>query len=91
MKKIFAAALAGLCLFCTGCAKKPAIEKEKLVILHYQGTLADGSEFDSSREEEPLMFIYGAGMMIPGFEAGLAGLREGEKETITVKAADAYG
>ena len=37
------------------------------------------------------MFIYGAGMMIPGFEAGIAGLQAGEKKTITVAAADAYG
>ena len=37
------------------------------------------------------MFIYGVGLMIPGFEAGIAGLQAGEKKIITVKAADAYG
>ena len=89
MRNIFAATLIGLCL--VSCAKKPVIEKEKYVVLHYRGTLADGSEFDSSQGGEPLAFICGAGLMIPGFEAGIAGLRAGEKKTITVKAKDAYG
>jgi peptidylprolyl isomerase len=75
----------------TGCEKKPVVENEKYVSLHYKGTLSDGSEFDSSEGGEPLGFIYGAGMMIPGFEKGISGMRAGEKKTIYVKAEDAYG
>ena len=91
MKKLFKAALVVLCLAGIACAKGPVVENEKYVALHYRGTLNDGSEFDSSLGGEPLEFIYGVGMMIPGFEAGVAGMRSGQKKTFTVRAADAYG
>ncbi|MDR1626702.1 MAG: peptidylprolyl isomerase [Spirochaetia bacterium] len=85
------AACALACVFLAGCEKKPEVANEKLISLHYRGTLSDGSEFDSSEDGQPLEFIYGAGMMIPGFEKGIEGMREGEEKTIHVKAEDAYG
>jgi peptidylprolyl isomerase len=92
MKKMITvlAVFTALCVFVTGCEKKPSIEGEKFVSVHYRGTLEDGSEFDSSEGREPLEFIYGVGMMIPGFEKGIAGLHVGDKKTFLVKADDAY-
>lgn len=92
MKKfsIVAAVCVMLCLFLAGCAK-PEVANEKFISLHYRGTLSDGSEFDASGKDEPLEFIYGMGMMIPGFEKGIAGMHEGEERTIHIKAEDAYG
>ncbi|TVR90129.1 MAG: peptidylprolyl isomerase [Spirochaetaceae bacterium] len=67
------------------------IEENKIVQIHYEGTLADGSVFDSSEGREPLEFIYGVGMVIPGLEDGLRGMSVGERANIEVAYADAYG
>jgi FKBP-type peptidyl-prolyl cis-trans isomerase 2 len=61
------------------------------VKIHYTGTLADGSQFDSSREREPLELTVGAGKVIPGFERAVVGMGVGESRTVTIDAADAYG
>ncbi|MEO1313283.1 MAG: FKBP-type peptidyl-prolyl cis-trans isomerase, partial [Pseudomonadota bacterium] len=36
------------------------------VQIHYTGTLADGTVFDSSDGRDPLEFTVGAGQVIPG-------------------------
>jgi peptidylprolyl isomerase len=61
------------------------------VKIHYTGRLNDGSVFDSSEGREPLEFTLGAGMVIPGFDRGVAGMNVGEKRTIEIPAAEAYG
>lgn len=63
----------------------------KTVKVHYQGTLPDGTVFDSSRGREPLEFTLGAGQVIAGFDKAVAGLAPGESRTATVPAAEAYG
>jgi peptidylprolyl isomerase len=61
------------------------------VSFHYTGTLADGTTFDSSEGRAPLSFEMGAGQIIPGLEAALAGMSAGQRKTVTVPAAEAYG
>jgi peptidylprolyl isomerase len=61
------------------------------VKVHYTGTFADGSEFDSSRGQEPLAFTLGEGQMIPGFEEAVVGMARGERKTITIPCDQAYG
>ena len=61
------------------------------VRIHYTGTLQDGTEFDSSREREPLAFTVGAGEVIPGFDAAVTGMSVGDRKTVTIPAAEAYG
>ncbi len=41
--------------------------------------------------KNPLSFIYGTGMMIPGFEKGLDGKSKGDKFTFSIDSDDAYG
>ncbi|MDF7809480.1 peptidylprolyl isomerase [Pontiellaceae bacterium B12219] len=67
------------------------IENGQKVKIHYTGTLDDGKQFDSSAGREPLEFEMGAGMVIPGFEKGVADMSVGEKKTINIPAAEAYG
>ena len=66
------------------------IKKDSKVSMHYTLTV-DGAVADSSQGKEPLKFVQGAGMIIPGLENELEGLIEGAKKTVTVAAADGYG
>ncbi|ARC89544.1 peptidylprolyl isomerase [Rhodovulum sp. MB263] len=61
------------------------------VRIHYTGTLADGSTFDSSQGRDPLEFTVGSGQIIPGLDAALPGMSEGDTKTVEVPCADAYG
>ncbi|MCX6781329.1 MAG: peptidylprolyl isomerase [Candidatus Magasanikbacteria bacterium] len=61
------------------------------VKIHYTGRLSDGSEFDSSRDREPLSFTIGSHQVVPGFENAILDLKAGESITVTIPAAEAYG
>ncbi|MBF9020275.1 peptidylprolyl isomerase [Rhodobacterales bacterium HKCCA1058] len=61
------------------------------VAIHYTGTLADGSQFDSSEGRDPLRFTLGSGQIIVGLDAAITGMSQGEKKSVTIAAAEAYG
>ena len=61
------------------------------VRIHYTGTLADGSTFDSSAGREPLEFTVGSGQIIAGLDAALPGMQPGEQKTVQVPSDQAYG
>lgn len=61
------------------------------VQVHYTGTLKEGQVFDSSEGREPLAFTIGAGQMIMGFDAGVRGMKEGEKKRLEIPSEQAYG
>lgn len=61
------------------------------VRVHYTGTLADGTEFDTSVGRDPIELTLGGGMVIPGFENALTGMAEGETKTVTLEPVEAYG
>ncbi len=61
------------------------------MLVHYTGTLPTGEVFDSSKGRDPLEFQLGAGMVVPGFEAAVTGMKLGEKVTETIPADKAYG
>jgi len=69
------------------------VDVNSSVTVNYTGKLEDGSIFDSSLTEgrEPLKTILGQGSLIPGFERGLIGMKEGDKKTIEIMCDDAYG
>ncbi len=66
-------------------------ESGNTVKVHYTGTLADGTRFDTSRGSDPLEVTLGSGSVIAGFEQALLGMRLGESKTVTIVAAEAYG
>jgi peptidylprolyl isomerase len=61
------------------------------VTVHYTGTLEDGTVFDQSPEDRPLRFILGKGEVIPGFDAAVQGMFQGEDKTFVIPCEDAYG
>ena len=67
------------------------IKKGDTVRAHYTGTLDDGTVFDSSRERDPLEFVQGQGMLIPGFESAVEGHEAGDVVSVTIAPEEAYG
>ncbi|UCD62760.1 MAG: peptidylprolyl isomerase [Candidatus Zixiibacteriota bacterium] len=61
------------------------------VKVHYTGKLEDGSVFDSSREREPFEFTVGAGNVIPGFDSGVMGMKQGDIKTVVIEPEEGYG
>lgn len=61
------------------------------VTVHYTGWLQDGSRFDSSRARGPLEIPLGKGVVIPGWEEGVAGMRVGGTRLLEIPPALGYG
>jgi len=67
------------------------VKKGDTVRVHYTGKLTTGETFDSSAGREPLEFEVGAGMMIKGFDDAVIDMIIGDKKTVNILPADAYG
>ncbi len=85
------------CGGCGGGCHTPQIIMEgknagKTVRVHYRGTLNDGTQFDASYDRgEPLEFICGAGMMIPGFDKAVLEMEIGQEVDVHLTPDEAYG
>ncbi len=73
-------------------AKKTIAKEGREVQVHYKGTFEDGTVFDSSYDRgETINFTVGAGMMIPGFDTAVSGMRIGEVKSVQIAPEQAYG
>jgi peptidylprolyl isomerase len=73
-----------------GSGAKP--QTGEVVSVHYTGKLADGTVFDSSYDRgEPLRFPIGVGVVIPGWDEGIAMMNEGGQATLVIPPNLAYG
>jgi FKBP-type peptidyl-prolyl cis-trans isomerase len=61
------------------------------VTVHYTGKLTDGTQFDSSVGRAPFQFKLGAGMVIKGWDQGVAGMKVGGKRKLTIPPELGYG
>jgi len=72
-----------------------AIENNNVVTLNYtlHTVEADGEKtfVEQTTTDNPLTFLYGAGMMLPKFEENIGGLLVGDKTSFQLEAVDAYG
>jgi FKBP-type peptidyl-prolyl cis-trans isomerase len=72
----------------TGAEAKPG----KKVKVHYTGWLTDGKKFDSSVDRgQPFEFDLGGGMVIKGWDEGVAGMKVGGKRQLQVPPGLGYG
>jgi FKBP-type peptidyl-prolyl cis-trans isomerase FkpA len=71
----------------------PEAKAGDTVEVHYTGWLAkDGKKFDSSLDRgEAFSFKLGAGMVIKGWDEGVAGMKVGGKRKLLIPAALGYG
>jgi len=73
-----------------GSGKQP--QKGQVVSVHYKGQLTDGTVFDSSyKRNQPIEFPIGTGQVIPGWDEGIALLKEGDKARFVIPSELAYG
>lgn len=70
----------------------------QMVTVNYTGWLLapkapqqHGAKFDSSIGREPFTFRLGSGMVIKGWDQGVAGMKVGGKRTLIIPAALGYG
>lgn len=63
----------------------------KVISFHYTLTDADGLVIESSQSRDPLTFMAGVGMIVPGLEKEIVHFATGEKRRVEVKAEEAYG
>ena len=61
------------------------------VSVNYKGTLDNGKEFDSSYGRGPFEFTLGAGMVIKGWDEGVAGMKVGGKRKLVIPPELGYG
>jgi len=62
------------------------------VVIHYKGTLTDGTKFDSSYDRgEPYETQIGVGTVIKGWDLGVVGMKVGGKRKLTIPPSLGYG
>ena len=67
------------------------ISKNKVASIHYTLRDDEGTIIDSSDGREPLLYLHGAGNLIPGMEEGLEGKSKGEKLNLKIEPEKGYG
>jgi len=67
------------------------INMRSLVLMHYSIALTNGIEIESSFEDEPVEITMGNGDVTEGMELALFGLKEGDKQTLTLTAEQGFG
>jgi peptidylprolyl isomerase len=72
----------------TGASPQPG----QTVVVHYTGTLEDGTQFDSSRDRNrPFQFKIGVGQVIKGWDEGVMSMQVGGRRKLIIPAELGYG
>lgn len=67
-------------------------QRGQTVVVHYTGTLENGTKFDSSRDRnQPFSFKLGAGRVIQGWDEGIATMKVGGQRQLIIPPNLGYG
>lgn len=70
----------------------PTPKKGDRVVVHYTGTLTDGTKFDSSVDrDKPFVFTIGVGEVIKGWDEGVSTMKVGGKRKLIIPSNLGYG
>jgi len=67
------------------------INMHSLILMHYSITLTNGSEIESSFDDEPVEITMGHGDVTDGMELAIFGLKEGDNQTLTLTPEQGFG
>jgi peptidylprolyl isomerase len=68
------------------------VKKGDKIKVEYEGRFEDGTIFDSSASHgSPLDFTAGVGMVVPGFDSAVIGMKIGDEKEIKLLPEKAYG
>jgi FKBP-type peptidyl-prolyl cis-trans isomerase SlyD len=67
------------------------IASDSVVSIHYTLTNDEGTVIDSSIDMDPLVYLQGAGNIIPGLENALLGKSAGDQLNVRIAPEDGYG
>lgn len=83
--------IAILTLALISCDEKSIVKQGDTVRVRYVGTTQDGTVFDSSMTDLPIVFTVGTKQVIPGFEEKIIGMTPGDIKNVTIPPEKAYG
>ena len=70
----------------------PSPRPGQTAVVHYTGTLTNGTKFDSSRDRgQPMSFAFKTQPMIPGWDEGIATMKVGGRRRLVVPPVLGYG
>lgn len=70
----------------------PEVKSGDTVVIHYTGTLTNGTKFDSSVDRnEPFETQIGVGSVIEGWDKGVVGMKVGGKRKLIIPPSMGYG
>lgn len=67
------------------------ISENSIVTLHFTVSTTDGTQIDSSRDKEPMVYMQGSHYLIKGLEDELMGKKAGDKFDLNIAPELAYG
>ena len=67
------------------------IDMHSLLLMHYSIALTNGTEIESSFDQEPVEVGMGSGVLTEGMELALYGLETGDKQTLTLTPEQGFG